>query len=665
MTVDNTLDKDKIVLALQQDVKDAAPYHDEWETRRKQWIREFNGEKYGNEPPVDKRTGNPIKASVVSRDIKKAASWQHAAIIDPFVSSPNMVRCHPVTAEDKSRAEQDETLLNYQFCRNFDRYNFISNGFKIFQREGTVIAKVGWIFEEEEQLVDVPVIEYVPVQNPDTLEISMQPQQVGVQKQSQMVTIKNQPTAVLYDNAMVYIDPTCKDTIANAKFIAIKYKSSLSDLKSEGIYENLAKVANTLSEKQDWSSKTYNYTDDNFVFSDVARKEIDVVEYWGYYDIDGDDITESIVVTWVGDQYIRFEESPFPSGDLPFVQTAYDAEPLSINGIPNGDIISTDQKIRTGFKRAVLDTLNSSTNGQKGVKQQSLDPINLKLFKDKQDFEFQGNSVDIWEGKFNEIPASLLNYDMLISNEIESLTGVKSFTGGIGASKMGDSATAARGILDATAKREIDISRNFKENFIIPILRKWLEMNALYMEKEQVERITNKPYIDPIPNDLDANIDIDLDISTAETDASKSRELSFMLQTMAQSLPFDLTKILLAEQAKLQRMPQLSEQILQYQPQPNPLEQEKAQLEIEKLKAEIEERKSRAMENQVDMKLKEANATLAAAKARDLHSTADQKDLDFVKDQDGTKRTEDLQDQMLEYNKEKDLKQVITNRPLS
>jgi len=72
-----------------------------------------------------------------------------------------------VTHSDTRSAFQAGLLLNFQFCRDFDRYNFISDSFKVLQREGTVIARVFWEFEEEEQLVDVPVMGLVPVTDPE------------------------------------------------------------------------------------------------------------------------------------------------------------------------------------------------------------------------------------------------------------------------------------------------------------------------------------------------------------------------------------------------------------------------------------------------------------------------------------------------------------------
>jgi len=138
-----------------------------------------------------------------------------------------------------------------------------------------------------------------------------------------------------------------------------------------------------------------------------------------------------------------------------------------------------------------------------------------------------------------------------------------------------------------------------------------------------------------------ASVDIRIEVNTAESDNAKASELSFMLQTLGQSLPFELTKVLLAEQAELKKMPGLAKKITEYQPQPDPIAQEKAQLENEKLKAEIAEKYSRAEENKVaDIRAKEAKSILDQAKAREIHGKADATDLQYVNDSSGKTHAE-------------------------
>ena len=69
----------------------------------------------------------------------------------------------------------------------------------------------------------------------------------------------------------------------------------------------------------------------------------------------------------------------------------------------------------------------------------------------------------------------------LMNNEIESLTGIKSFSGGITGASLGSTATAARGAMDATSTRRLNIVRNIAENLIKPLMRKWIAYNAEFL----------------------------------------------------------------------------------------------------------------------------------------------------------------------------------------
>ena len=98
-------------------------------------------------------------------------------------------------------------------------------------------------------------------------------------------------------------------------------------------------------------------------------------------------------------------------------------------------------------------------------------------------------------------------------------------------------------------------------------------MNSEFLEDEEIIRITNEEFIAINRNDLGGKYDIKLNISTAEADEQKGSELAFMLQTMGNTMPPEMSQMILADIAKLRKMPDLAKRIAEYQPQPNPLAQ--------------------------------------------------------------------------------------------
>jgi hypothetical protein len=129
-----------------------------------------------------------------------------------------------------------------------------------------------------------------------------------------------------------------------------------------------------------------------------------------------------------------------------------------------------------------------------------------------------------------------------------------------------------------------------------------------------------------------------LSISTAEEDNNKAEQLAFMYQTTAPNGDQELNKMILADIARLRKMPDLAQKIETYQPQPDPLQQKLRELEIAKLEAEIAEIQARAMQLQASAQLDVAKITTEGAKAGNLQSDTDQKNLDFVEQETGVKQ---------------------------
>ena len=643
--MEDKINKSEILKNLKADMKEAERLQREWFIKREEWSSQTEGAPYGNE--VDG------KSKIVSKDIKKQREWMIPSITDPFLSTSDVIKCNPVTYEDAKAARQNELLLNTQFCRKFNRYNFIMKATKVLVTEGSVVIQTGWDYEEEEVEAEVEVIsvdengmEFV-----DT-EISMQTN-----------VIRNQPTAVVCRNEDIFIDPTCMDDMEKCQFVIHRYESSLNALKQDGRYDNLDKV----------EAAQYNLTNDPqylredqtyFEFKDKPRKKFVVHEYWGNYDIDGDGIAEPIVCAWVGNTLIRLESNPYPDKKPPFVIVPFSAVPFHMFGEALAETIGDNQKIKTAITRGMVDNMAKSNNAVVATRKGALDPVNRKKFLKGENFEFNGTPGDFWQGSYNQLPSSAFDMLNLQNNEIESQTGVKSFSGGISGNALGSTATGARGALDATATRRLNLVRNMSENMIKPIMRKWMAYNAEFLEEEEVIRITNDEYVPIRRDDLAGKIDIDISISTSEDNAAKSQELSFLLQTVGPSEDPSIRREIMAQIMDLMRMPEQAKKIRDYQPQPDPVQQKMQELQIAKLEAEIEKIKADAanklassVENEADRDEKLAQAELKRAQARKLMSEADNLDMDFLrKDEMIDEQTANERDQM-QYDRKMQEKQ--------
>jgi hypothetical protein len=168
-------------------------------------------------------------------------------------------------------------------------------------------------------------------------------------------------------------------------------------------------------------------------------------------------------------------------------------------------------------------------------------------------------------------------------------------------------------------------------------------MNAEFLSDEEVVRVTNDDFVAIRRDDLPGNFDLELGISTAEEDNNKAEQLAFMLQTMGNSMDPAMSRMLLADIARLRKMPDLAKKIEDYAPEPDPLAQRQQQLEIAKLEAEVAELQARAMKAQSGAQLDVAKAGTESVKQGHLQSDADLKNLNFVEQESGVAQERALQ----------------------
>lgn len=649
---------------LKKDYEEAKPIHDEQVLKVQGWLDNLY---IRGKAKIKTAKG---RSQHVPKLIRKQAEWRYASLSEPFLSSPDLFDATPVSWEDRKAAEQNALILNNQFNTKINRVKLIDEYVRTAVDEGTVIVRVGWDSREETVTEIAPVYEFVtnPAYEQVMLELSQLAQEnptaynaetpqelleahqlflkdaiprepiiIGEEEVETIKVVANHPTVEVCDYRNTIVDPSCNGDIDKANFVIHSFESSASELSKTGLYRNLEKInkeTNSILGEPDHATNTSN----NFNFSDEARKKFVVYEYWGFWDIDGSGNPRPIVAAWVGNVMIRLEENPYPDQKIPFVAVPYLPVRKETHGEPDGALLEENQQIIGAVTRGMLDILGRSANAQTGMRKDMLDGINRRRYEKGMDYEFNQN-VDPRQGvhmhTFPEIPQSAPLMVQAQNQDAESLTGVKAFTSGITGQALGESATGIRGALDAASKRELGILRRLADG-MVQIGRKIIAMNAVFLEEEEVVRITNEEFVKIRRDDLAGNLDLRLTVSTAEEDNQKVQTIAFLLQTMAQSMDMDMNKILLSEVVKLHKMPDLAKKIQEFEPQPDPLEQELKRLEIEEKKAEINERNAKALERQ-------AQAQLDMAKARHLNSDADLKDLDFVEQESGVKQERDLQ----------------------
>lgn len=563
------------------------------------------------------------RSSIQPKLVRRQAEWRYPALSEPFLNSEKIFQVNPRTFEDLDAAKQNEILLNYQFDVKLNKVKFIDDYVRTVVDEGSCIIQVGWerLTTKEKQVV--PVYSYYPAEDEEALAILNQAlelkqknpreynenideaikasidysqqnggepvlaHQVGEQEVLVDKVLENRPTVEILNTLNVYVDPTCNGDLDKALFIIKSFETNQAECKKAGIYKNLDKV-NWAGNNPNSDGDHYTSADENFN-EDLIRKKVVAYEYWGFYDINGTGSLTPIVATWIGSVMIRMEENPFPDGKLPFVIVQYLPVRNSVYGEPDCELLEENQQIMGAITRGLVDILGRSANAQQGFAKGMLDPLNKRRFENGEDYEFNPNlspQTGYIEHTFNELPQSVLAYVQMLNADAEALTGVKSFSGGMSGDAYGQVAAGIQGAIDAATKRETAILRRLAYG-VSEIGNKIIAMNAVFLSEEEVIRVTNKQFITIKREDIKGNFDLKVDINTAEVDQAKAQDLGFMLQTLGPNMDPMITMKILAEIADLKRMPTLAEELRNYQPKPDPIEEAKRQLEVEEEKAKI------------------------------------------------------------------------------
>jgi hypothetical protein len=685
---------------LQQDLTDGQPLTDSHALNIDRWLSNLY---ITGAAKLPKST---TQSTVQPKLIRKQAEWRYPSLSEPFLSSPDLFNVEPQSAGDANRARQNNLVLNYQFNTQVRKVQFIDGYVRDGVNRGTIVVKTGWHVDAIQEVVEVPEIMHVPVEDPQTqmqvaqwytyliqlrqadeeayldhdrpglqyaLELFMTsgqifvPQETGnILQEVRTTELANRPTAELKDSRNIIVDPSCEGDYTKAKFIGEKYKTCYADLaKDTNKYFNLDQIQLQSTDPDsdpEYTSPAYlgpnEHTASNPNFPDNARKQFVIHEYWGEWDIHGTGVVVPIVAAWVGGILVRLQENPFPDRRPPYVIVPYLPIKGSVYGEPDGELLEDNQKVVGALTRGAIDLLAKSANSQTGMKKSLLDPVNRRKFLRGDDYEYNDNMdprQGIHQHVFPEIPNSVFNLKMDQQNEADSLSGVKAFHQGITGDALGSNVGGGRNALDAASKRETGILRRLADG-MIQIGQKFLAMNAVFLPEKTVVRVTGDQFVTIRRDDLVGQYDLRLTISTAEEDNQKAQELAFMLQTNGPNDDPEIVRIIRAEIADLRKMPHLAKKIREYQPQPDPVEQQMKMLQLELLQAqifkeyrlggkhesEIEANIARAMKDYAQADTNVAKAGEADAKADLLKSQAGQTVAATVQNVDGTDHNREL-----------------------
>lgn len=666
---------------LMADLNASRPSHDRMISRVRRWRNHMEGT--GEAAP--KQVAG--RSSVLPKLIRKHAEWRYPALSEPFLGQEDLFKCKPRTWEDAKASRQAELLLNYQFDVYIDKVAFIDEMVRAATDDGTVVVELGWDQVVKTRRIQVPVYSFFPVpeeeqeviqqlqavqqlrtENPNEYknldeEIRASAEQseemgmwvtaitTGYQEVEEQYYERNCPTAEICDIENIYVDPSCGGNLDKAMFAIRSFETSYGELKARGIYKNLELI--------DWASLTTHgdpnhdsKTPQEFQMEGKARNKAVAYRYYGFRDIHGTGELVPIVATWVAGVLIQLEENPFPDKKIPYVIGNLMPKRNSLFGEPDAELLIDNQATIGAITRGMIDLMARSANAQQAVPKGFLDTPNKRRFESGMDYEYNPILGDprqmLIQHTYPMLPPSAMEMINANVQDAGSLTGVQTFNNDVNGDAYGQTAAGIKGVLAASSKRETSILRRLAK-VVSKMGEKISQMNMEFLSDEEIIRVTNEEFAVVRREDLQGNYDVITEVSSAEADAAKSQKLAFMLQTIGPNVDFNITKMVMADIARLDKMDALAHALEKYEPPPpDPLD-------VALKEAEVAEAQAKVAKIQADAAEAQARAMYYAEAARNMGSKADLTDLDFVEQETGTKHAREMQKQQAQAEANQDL----------
>jgi len=614
-----------LIKLIEHDLSGAQTKHNDQVAKINKWVKLYNGEPYGNE--------DKARSQIVWKLIKKQGESLISNLSKQFLGTHQIADLTPVTARDKFKAEIYSGVINHFWSKEFNSNKFVKTLARLAVKEGTVFVRVGWEqdIKYDRQIVEGLTPEIIErIQNTGAKVKELGNGQFQVEKKT---VITNKPMAKIVRLEDVYLDPTA-DTFEDIKFLIHKYTSDLSTMKKQPhLYskESITKLEKVLMSNDDtpadMQSDHHIYNPTSFEFSDKARKQITLYEYWGEYDIDNEGITKPCVAVMAryGSQrvIVRLEENKLPFKSIPFICIPLIEDEFNIYGIPLADMIEDEQAFSTGIVRGIQDNMSMSNKNTKFVKKNGLDPTNYKRLIDGDPVvevnTHENINTAIMDGNFNQLPQSVYNMLGLIDQQAESLTGISKFMQGIPGTEMKAASANFSAVMSQSQIRLLDMTTSITTGLRY-MFRMWAQMAVAYLDDTEIQDITGiflpevkvketkkliaQYGLDELPPDTQAKamqlviqevddtfdmgdfkFDVKMKVGTDGLKDIKINQINMLMQqsgnlVQAGVVPSQILGLLMADMATAMDRPDIAKMIEEYKPQPDPMQQKAQELEL-------------------------------------------------------------------------------------
>lgn len=482
----------------------------------------------------------------VSRDVKTACDWLLPAFMEVFTGSDDPVSVKGVNIEDDKVAEKMQQLVRYQLEKKNNYHQWVMAEINDALKENFGIAKVWWEHEEKrtpmEMLLDQndsnAVIALMSGVASGKIEITSvkplkeAPDLAKVTYDIIKVT-KNHPVVEYIPNSELRFTPD-EPKLQDCKFVAhrkIVHGDYLFRKERDGLFQNVKKAVEEytsgnlepsvldMDNDEARMDKKRQVKDD-----DLASKELELYEAYINVDYNDDGIYEKLIVHAVGDNLLRVVENDFEIPPFFVCSALTDANKVfSDESLPTN--FEQIQDLKTAMIRQVIINTTKNNAPRTYINEQKVDMDALlngeeviPTIANPSECIFVPASLPL-----SSITMDLVNY---AQNELEAQSGSTRYNQGLDSNSLNKTATGVTAIMGASEKRNKLLARSLAESFFIPVYKFIIKLNQLYLEDEQMIRLTNETLM--IRKD-ELDIDYDLIINVGQGAGTKEAQIQYYM----------------------------------------------------------------------------------------------------------------------------------------
>jgi len=385
LQVEDSYNEEELQGVLKSEMDDAKDFIDQIDEDRADATDYY----LGNAPTAQ----SSMQSEFVSTDVRDSVLFMLPSIMRTFFGTNKIVEFIPNGPEDIDLAKQQTDYINYVIQQKNPGFKVIYDAFK-----DALIRKTGFVKAYWDDSITASTHEYTGLSPEAYQAITLDPNVEVIEEKAEMesITIMNpetgeemtQETPASFDVKIRRIKP--KDQVVieavpteeilisrhardlnSSPYVAHRMVKTVSDLVAMGYdkeqMEQFAGSGTTVDEDSyDIEEARNPYADFTGVDrADTNSKSVLYVEYYVFYDLDGDGIDERIRVCTVGNGLNIVNATPWD--DLPITLFCPDPEPHTSIGSCPADYLMPIQAAKSQIMRDTLDSLGHAIFPRMGI----------------------------------------------------------------------------------------------------------------------------------------------------------------------------------------------------------------------------------------------------------------------------------------------------------